>query len=65
MLVLSKLIEANHYRNQFGLFVVYGQQGIGKSVYTILALTELGLDWKTHLYFRPEEFLGRIREVWP
>jgi len=64
MLVLSKMIEANHYRNQFGLFVVYGQQGIGKSVYTILALKELGLDWKKHLYFRPEEFLGRIRQAY-
>ena len=64
MLVLSKMIEANHYRNQFGLFVVYGQQGIGKSIYTILALKELGLDWKKHLYFRPEEFLGRIRQAY-
>ena len=64
MLVLSKMIEANHYRNQFGLFVVYGQQGIGKSVYTILALKELGLDWRKYLYFRPEEFLGRIREAY-
>ena len=44
MLILSKLIEASHYRNQFGLFVIYGQQGIGKSVYTILALKELGLE---------------------
>jgi len=64
MLVLSRMIEANHYRNQFGLFVVYGQQGIGKSVYTILALKELGLDWRDHLYFRPEEFLARIKEAY-
>lgn len=47
MLTLSRLIEANYYRNQFGLFIVYGQQGIGKSVYAILAMRELGIDWKT------------------
>ncbi|MEM0488988.1 MAG: hypothetical protein QW707_07315 [Candidatus Bathyarchaeia archaeon] len=64
MLAISQLMEANHYRNQFGLFIIYGQQGVGKSVYTILALKELGLDWKNHLYFRPEEFLARVRHAY-
>jgi len=64
MLAISQLMEANHYRNQFGLFIIYGQQGVGKSVYTILALKELGLDWRQHLYFRPDEFLARIRQAY-
>jgi len=63
-LVISRLMEANHYRNQFGLFIIYGQQGIGKSVYAILALKELGLDWRDHMFFRPEEFLARVKQAY-
>ena len=64
MLVLRKLIETNYYRDQFGLFIVYGQQRIGKSIYSILAMKEVGVDWRDHLFFRPEEFLARIRKAY-
>lgn len=62
--MLTNLIEANYKNNKFGLFIIYGQQGIGKSSYCLLVLNELGLNWKEHLYFRPKEFLDRIADAY-
>jgi len=64
MLVLSRIIESNYYRDWFSLVIIYGRQRIGKSIYAILAMKELGLDWKKHLFFRPEEFMARVKEAY-
>ena len=63
-LAIAEIMRANHYRDRFGFFIVYGESGIGKSVYAILALKELGLDWKKHLFYRPDEFLARVRSAY-
>lgn len=64
MLAITRYMEANYYRDQFGLFIIYGQQGIGKSVYSIMAMQELGIDWKTHMFFRADEFLERVKKAY-
>jgi len=63
-LAIAELMKANHYRDRFGFFIIYGESGVGKSVYSILALKELGLNWKRHLFFRPDEFLARVRSAY-
>ena len=63
MLAISKIIEQNWYQDRFGIFVVYGESGIGKSVYALKSLMELGLDWKQHVFFKPEEFLNAITKA--
>jgi len=63
-LAIAELMRANHYRDRFGFFIIYGESGIGKSIYAILALKEMGLDWKNHLFFRPDEFLARVRSAY-
>lgn len=64
MLVLSKIIEQNYYRDQFKLVIIYGEQRIGKSIYAILAMKEVGVDWREALFFRPEEFLAKIKDAY-
>jgi hypothetical protein len=64
MLVISRIMEQNYSSNKFGIFLVYGESGIGKSVYSILALREIGLNWKEHLFFRPNELLSKIDEIY-
>lgn len=61
-LVISNLVESNYRSHRFRLFIVYGEMGVGKSTYCLLALEELGLNWKDHVFFRPKEFLEKITE---
>jgi len=63
-LVISNLIESNYQNHKFGLFLVYGAMGVGKSTYCLLAIKELGLNWKEHVFFRPKEFLEKITEAY-
>ena len=64
MLVLSRMIQENHALDRFGLFIIYGKQRIGKSIYAILAMKEAGVDWRKHLFFRPEEFLAAVHSAY-
>jgi hypothetical protein len=64
MLAISKLLETHYYQDRFGMFIVYGESGIGKSVYVIKAFQEVGLDWKKHMFFRPEEFIQVVKDAY-
>ena len=63
-LAIAEIMRRRYYQNKLGVYIIYGEMGIGKSVYSILALKELGLDWRECLVFTPEEFLAKAREAY-
>ena len=41
-LAIAEIMRRRYYQNKLGVYIIYGEMGIGKSVYSILALKELG-----------------------
>ena len=65
MLVLSQKVNQWYNNNQFRVISIYGQSGIGKSVYAWKVLQEVypDEDVKKYLIFKPEELISFVEDL--
>lgn len=65
MLVLSRKVNEWYAHNQFRIVSIYGQSGVGKSVYAWKVLQEVypDEDVKQFLIFKPEELIKFVEKL--
>lgn len=68
-LALAKEIQSAYEKNQSRQVVIYGETGVGKSVYAIKVLKQLYDDpqhpeeWKQYIVFTPEQFITLVTKL--
>lgn len=69
MLALAKEIAEAYGKNQSRQIIIYGETGVGKSVYAIKILKQLYNDqkypeeWKSYIVFTPEQFITLVTKL--